>query len=249
MLEQYIKVSTPDGLMNVFTVHPEEDGPFPAVIMYHNAGGLTDKFPDMARRLASVGYYVAVLDLYYRLEARTFDSDSRDAASQKQKKGASSSLVNAKVMADTRSLLDFLQTDADVHPRFKGCIGDCIGGRFAPLAAANFPDKIRATASLFGTKLVTDATDSPHLQFGNIQGELYFGFAELDTKVPMPIVEQITTLVKDRLPGSRVEIHRGADHGYAFPWRIVYQREAAERSWERIFAMFLRAIPPRPAQP
>ncbi|MBI4082459.1 MAG: dienelactone hydrolase family protein, partial [Candidatus Lambdaproteobacteria bacterium] len=40
-----------------------------------------------------------------------------------------------------------------------------------------------------------------------------------------------------------VEVHPGTHHGYQFPERGVYHKVAAERSWERIFAMFHRQIP------
>ena len=42
----------------------------------------------------------------------------------------------------------------------------------------------------------------------------------------------------------RHEIHPGAEHGYALPNRDIYDKRAANRDWELIFAMFRRQIPP-----
>ena len=39
-------------------------------------------------------------------------------------------------------------------------------------------------------------------------------------------------------------IHKGAVHGYALPDRDIFDKHAAERDWELIFAMFHRQIPP-----
>ena len=35
-----------------------------------------------------------------------------------------------------------------------------------------------------------------------------------------------------------------AEHGYALPDRDIFDKKAAERDWELIFAMFHRQIPP-----
>ena len=37
---------------------------------------------------------------------------------------------------------------------------------------------------------------------------------------------------------------KGAEHGYALPDRDIFDKKAAERDWELIFAMFHRQIPP-----
>jgi dienelactone hydrolase len=40
----------------------------------------------------------------------------------------------------------------------------------------------------------------------------------------------------------RPMLHAGALHGYALPDRDVYDKHAANRDWENIFAMFRRAF-------
>ena len=40
-----------------------------------------------------------------------------------------------------------------------------------------------------------------------------------------------------------LELHKGADHGYALPDRDVFDKAAANRDWELIFAMFRRQLP------
>jgi len=42
-------------------------------------------------------------------------------------------------------------------------------------AAARYPDRIAAAASFYGTWLVSDAEESPHLSLSKVKGELYFG--------------------------------------------------------------------------
>jgi len=45
----------------------------------------------------------------------------------------------------------------------------------------------------------------------------------------------------------RYELHKGAHHGYALPDRDVFDKHAANRDWELIFAMFRRQIPLSPS--
>ncbi len=58
--------------------------------------------------------------------------------------------------------------------------------------------------------------------------------------------------VLQRLPGvmaasgaeHRIEIYPGTVHGFAFPQRPAYDKSAAERHWERLFALFGRRLRP-----
>src|SRR6516225_4271942 len=52
--------------MGTFVVHPEESGPFAPVIIYMDVWGLRTELCDIARKVAVVGYYVLLPDLYYR---------------------------------------------------------------------------------------------------------------------------------------------------------------------------------------
>jgi len=244
MAERHDEVQTPDGKMRTFVAYPDVKGPFPAVVMYQNVGGLSDILRGMARRVAQAGYYCVVPELYYRLGTIVIDPDSHDEQIMGLRKIASGSMRNGKVMEDTRALLESLAKDPLVEPGPKGTIGYCMGGRFSILAAEHFPEAFTATVSLFGTRLITDAPDSPHLGLDKIRGELYCGFAEHDPSMPLPTVDKFKALLEQQSKAKfQVEVHPGTEHGYAFPGRRVYHKEASERSWERAFSMFARQIP------
>jgi carboxymethylenebutenolidase len=118
-----------------------------------------------------------------------------------------------------------------------------MGGRFVVQAAATFPDVLVANGSLFGTRMITDAEDSPHKLLAQLRGAIYFGLAEHDYALPLPKAHEfIELLARDCTARYETEIHEGAHHGYSFPGRPVYQEKAAERSWEKIFAMFAREL-------
>ena len=67
MIENFINIETKDGLIDTFEVKPDEGGPFPAIIIYMDAPAIREELRDMARRLASMGYYVLLPNLFYRV--------------------------------------------------------------------------------------------------------------------------------------------------------------------------------------
>ena len=66
MIEHELELDTRDGRMNTFVTYPEEGGPFPVVLFYMDAPGKREELHDMARRIATVGYFVVLPNLYYR---------------------------------------------------------------------------------------------------------------------------------------------------------------------------------------
>lgn len=242
MQERTVQIKMPHGVMDTFIAHPDGAGPFASVVMYQNIGGVGDTMRLMARRVAAEGYYCAIPDLYYRLGKIVIDPDSNDEHVLALRKVVSGSLRNAAVMEDTRVLLDFMAGEPMLCSNPKGVIGYCMGGRFALLASGHFANEFRATASLFGVGLITEAPDSPHLVLDKIRGEIYCGFAEHDRVVPPALVDRFSELLKGCTAKSLVETHPGTHHGYAFPGRAVYHEKASEKSWERIFAMFRRQL-------
>jgi carboxymethylenebutenolidase len=146
------------------------------------------------------------------------------------------------VVEDPASLLEFLDHGESVRAGPMGCIGYCMGGRHVFRAAANFPERFRACASLHGTDLVTNRADSPHLSVKNAQGDLYCGFGEKDRFTPASTINAIENALRHCKANFAYEVHMGADHGYALPDRDVYDKRAANRDWELIFQMFQRRL-------
>ena len=66
MIEQVLDIRTGAAEMETFVYRPERGGPFPAVFLLMDAPGIREELKDMARRLATVGYFVLLPNLYYR---------------------------------------------------------------------------------------------------------------------------------------------------------------------------------------
>ena len=243
MIDQQIAIPTKDGHTTTFITHPERGGPFPVILFYMDAPGIREELRDMARRLATSGYYVMLPNLYYRsgvMELGPLPSDP-ESPERKRMFGFMNSLNIAMVMEDTTALLAYADGQSAARRDIAGAVGYCMSGRYAINAATHFP-RVKAAASIYGTQLATDQPDSPHLAGKKTKSELYFGCAETDIYAPMETIEKLKQGVKDTGANAEVEIYPGTHHGFAFPKRPVYDRDAAERHWERLLALYRRNL-------
>jgi len=244
MIEQQIDIQTEDGAVTTFIVHPDRDGPHPVILFYMDAPAIREELRDMARRLATSGYYVVLPNLYYRsgvMELGPLPRNADDPARQRMME-LMASLTIPMIMRDTKALIDFVNTQDVASKGPMGTVGYCMSGQFAINAAASFPDLFGAAASMYGTFLVTDRENSPHLMARQAKGELYFGCAETDHWAPMATVEALTRSLAEDGIDAEVELYPGVEHGFAFPQRAAYNKEAAERHWERLNALFARQL-------
>jgi carboxymethylenebutenolidase len=252
MKERFAEIPTADGRMDAFVTHPEEGGPFPAVVVFMDIWGLREELFDVARRVATVGYHVTVPNFWYRrgkvrFEYRNDKGQMRSLLdlpqSVQDEMQANMNLVtDPMAMADTGAILNFLEGEP-VRPEPKGAIGYCLGGRLAILAAAFYPGDFRAAASMHGTRLVNDSPQSPHRLIEQYRGEIYCGFAEKDHLAPPATIATLGRLMAGR--GNvryRAIVHPGTVHGYALPDRDIFHKPSANRDWEHIFAMFKRQL-------
>ncbi len=241
MIEHELNVQTRDGEMNTFVTHPEEGGPFPPVFFYMDAPGKREELHDMARRIAAVGYWVALPNLYYR-RTREFTME-RTEAGMKRMFEMMSHLSNTLIVHDTEALLAFADAQAAVRPGSVGVVGYCMSGPFVIAAAAAFPERFAAAASIYGARLISDAPDSAHLAAPRIKGELYLACAEIDRWAPKEQIEELARILAAAGVNHRIEWYPGAEHGFAFPQREgIYHKPSAERHWERLFSLFARNL-------
>lgn len=244
MIEQTVDIATKDGSTTTFIVHPERDAPHPVILFFMDAPAIREELRDMARRIAAVGHYVMLPNLYYRkgvLELKDLPP-LPEAEARARMFDLMGSLSISQVMDDADALLEFAGRDPAASPGPAGAIGYCMSGQYAVNAAARHPERIACAASLYGVQLVTDRPDSPHLAAQKTPAELYFACAERDTYAPLEMVEALDASLKAAEANAEVEIYRGVDHGFAFPQRAVYDKAAAERHWERLFSLFRRNL-------
>ena len=244
MIEQTVDIATRDGATTTFIVHPERDAPHPIVLFFMDAPGIREELRDMARRIAAVGYYVMLPNLYYRdgvMEMADLPPLPQ-AEALARRTAFMDALTIAKVMGDGDALLDFADRDPAASKGRIATVGYCMSGQYAVNFAARYPERVGAAASIYGVRLVTDRSDSPHLAAQKAGGELYFACAETDQYAPLEMVEALDHSLTANRVNAELEIYPGVEHGFAFPRRPTYDRVSAERHWERLFALWKRTI-------
>jgi carboxymethylenebutenolidase len=243
MIEKTVEIPTQDGETTTFIVHPDRGGPFPVIVFFMDAPAIREELRDMARRLATTGYYVMLPNLYYRAGVMELAPMATWTEADREKMmGLMYQLKIPMVMADGDSLLAYADADDAASSGQAGCLGYCMSGQFSINFAAHRPERINAAASLYGTFLVTDESDSPHLVARKTDAELYFGCAEVDRWAPLEIVEALSQAMNDPDINAEVELYPGVEHGFAFPQRAAYNKVAAEKHWERLNSLFRRRL-------
>ena len=242
MIEHHIDIATADGAMNSFVVHPEEGGPFPVVLFYMDAPGKREELHDMARRLAAVGYFVVLPNLYYR-RTRDFWLKERTEPAMAHMFSLMATLDRTTTECDTQALLRFVDAQPQADAQRVGTVGYCMSGPFVMWAAAAFADRIACIASIHGANMATDRPDSPHRMPPKIRCESYFACAEIDKWAPRADIQKLQSALQEAGTPHRVEWYAAVEHGFVFPLRAgIYNQAAAERHWERLFSLFGRAL-------
>ena len=240
MNEFHTDVATLDGQMECFVAHPDGDGPFPPVILYMDVPGIREELRNLTRRIAGQGYFGLLPDMYYREGKLRFDLSKGQKELEKMF-AAGATLSIEKVTHDTQGMLAYLEDNPLVRSP-AGCIGYCMSGQYVVAAAGTFPDHFAASASLYGTRIVTDRVDSPHLLVDQIKGELYLGFAAKDPYVEDNVIPDLKEALDKHGVTYTLEVHPGTEHGFCFPERPAYVESAAEKVWDTVFAMYERKL-------
>src|SRR5262245_62024283 len=183
MSRRDVSIPSADGTIDASLHTPETAGPWPAVIMYPDAGGVRPTFHDMAQRLADLGYAVLLPNPYYRageFEPFKMESTFSDPAERDRLMALVASVTKEASTRDTGAMLDFLAAQPEVADTKVGTTGYCMGGGISLNAAGRFPDRVGAAASFHGGRLATDAPDSPHLLADEIAATVYVAGAEND---------------------------------------------------------------------
>ena len=235
-----VNVPTPDGECPSIVVTPDGAGPWPAVILYMDAGGVRASMIAMAERLASMGYVAFLPEMYYRngpYEPFSMTTVFSDAAERQRLFGLITSLTTDNVTSDAGAFLDYLATRPDVAGTKVGTTGYCMGGRLSLITAARHPDRVGAAASFHGGHLVTDAPDSPHRMVAQITGRVYVAGAENDASFTADDAATLAQALAEAGVDHTVEFYP-AGHGFAVPDNPTFDEAIAERHWQALADLY-----------
>lgn len=240
LAERMVTVTTPDGKLDAFFVHPAK-GKHPAVILWPDIAGLREAYKIMARRLAADGHAVLVLNQYYRsAPAPHFNAitEWRTPEGQAKLRPMIPLLTAEAIERDAKAAVAWLDGQKAVdRKRGIGSSGYCMGGPFTVRTAHAASERVRAAASFHGGSLVTDRPDSPHQLLKATKAGYLFAIARNDDARSPGDKDALREAAKAAGRPAEVEVYP-ADHGWCTVDAPVFDKAQADRAWDRMLALF-----------
>lgn len=198
---------------------PEGPGPFPGLIVIHEAFGLNDDIRAITRRLALQGYAALAVDL--------FAGRSRVLCMFRLFGGMMFNSLEHAGIRDLRAALDFLGGQPQVEAHRLGAIGFCMGGGLA-IAWSCGDDRLKAIAPFY-------AMNPRPLEAVRRACPVVGSYPEKDfTASAGRKLDQM--LDQQQIPHD-IKIYKGAGHSF-FNQGRAYHPEAAEDAWKRVLDFF-----------
>jgi carboxymethylenebutenolidase len=243
--ERGVSFATPDGTLDGFFVQPES-GNHPAVILWPDIASIRESKRTIARKLASAGYSVLVVNPYYRDVAgeQFADFAAFIAGGGFQKVGPwRRKLDAAAIMRDTAAIVAWLNAQDGVDTaRGIGTQGYCMGGPFTVWSAAAMPSRIKAAASFHGGGLVRpDNPMSPHALLGKVDASLMIAVAKDDDAEAPADKTTFADAAKAADVNATVTVYAG-DHGWMVPDSPAYNAAAAAKGEADLLALYGAAL-------
>lgn len=239
-----LTLETRAGSCPAYLVTPADNGRWPGVVFYGDAGGMRPAMIEMAQRLADAGYAVLLPDPFYRygpyktlVPKEVFRGDVMAVLGP-----LLAATDNDKSVEDTETFIEYLDGCDSVAGEKLGAVGFCMGGGMAICAAGAYSQRSAAVASFHGGNLATDSPTSPHLRAAGIRAEVLVANAENDDSCPPTMVSRLTAALDEAGVRYRATTFADAVHGWMVTDFPVFDGVLAERGWQELLALFQRHL-------
>jgi carboxymethylenebutenolidase len=209
---------------------PDGAGPFPGVVVIHEAFGLNEHIKDVTRRFAAEGYAALGVDL--------FGNRNRAICMARFMAGMLRGATDRFGVQDLKDALTYLSGLPNVDEDRVGAVGYCMGGSFA-VAWACTDDRLKAIAPYYAVnprpieavrRICPVVGSYPEKDFTASQGR------RLDAELARRDIEH------------DIKVYPGARHSFFNDARGAYDKRAAEDSWHRVLEFFRTHLAARQPQ-
>jgi carboxymethylenebutenolidase len=209
------------GTMRGYLVQPRGNGPFPAVVVFHENRGLNPYIEDVARRLAVAGFLALAPDGLSPVGGYPGnDDDGREMQAK---------LDPAKLRQDMINSARFLKTHALSTGKL-GAVGFCWGGGMVNQLAVALGSDLQAGVPFYGA--APDAADVP-----KIKAALMIQYAADDERIDSmwPAYEAALRANDVRYTMYKYENTMHGFHNNSTP---RYNEAAAKLAWDRTIEFY-----------
>jgi carboxymethylenebutenolidase len=235
-----------DDLINGYLAVPAQDDDEhgrPSVIVIHEAGGLGEHIRDVTNRFANLGYIALGVDLYTREGGLPPTGDLQALMARLF------AMSDETVLGDLQGAADLLRAREDCDGKV-GCIGFCMGGRYALLFACA-SNRLDAAVDCWGgfihaatpDERSTEQRPTPPLELTRqLSCPLYAAIGAEDQNPSPEIGEQLRERASTSGQEVTVDVYEGAGHAFFADYRPSYRPEPAALLWERVVPFFARHL-------
>jgi carboxymethylenebutenolidase len=222
-----ITITAPAGPIDALLGAPEGEGPWPGVVVIHDAFGYRPDNESISRRIAAAGYLALTPNLYSRGgRARCITRVFRELLTKRGR-------ALDDILAARDHLCAMPQSTGSV-----GIAGFCMGGQFALVMS---PKGFAASAPFYGTPL-------PRNLSATLDGACPI-VASFGRRDPLGIgaPARLRKVVEDKGITADIKVYPHAGHSFAnqLPGQPLlritgfgYNEAATQDAWSRVFAFF-----------
>jgi len=236
IVEEEVDLPVDEGKMATVVFRNNDNTPRAAIVVLHDANGLTRVALEHAKGLAEEGFVVAAPDTFHRVgRMRNSSEPGMPEGGMWLREG----MTNDGHLSDMNRLAAYLRSQPFVRPGDLGVTGFCLGGRISFLAASQGvgfgPSVLFYPTRTWQSDPAKPGTPTPLSQAKASKPMLSF-FPSLDPQNPPERISEIS----EALRGTPFEpvVVEGAQHGFAQPYSRGFHPTEGPKAWRRCIDFF-----------
>jgi carboxymethylenebutenolidase len=223
---QVVKLEQLERELLAYQALPEEDGPWPGVVVIQEWWGLDDHIRSIANRFAVEGFAAIAPDLYYGVVT----SEPDEARKQRM------ALDWDHALAVIQGSIDYLVALDHVEPKSVGVTGFCMGGGLTWHAASKLRHVGAAVPFYGGGPEMSDE------EVAGIKVPVLAIFGELDRGVSPEVAARRAAQMDRAGVSHQTVIYPGAEHAFFNDTRRAYHSQAAASAWQKMCKLFREVL-------
>jgi carboxymethylenebutenolidase len=228
-----VKVPTADGEMPAYRAMPVSGGPFPTVLVLHEAWGVHEHIKDLCRRFAKLGYYAIAPELFARQGNAAAITDPAERGK------FLASIPTEEAMSDIDATVVYAKSTGKADTKRLAVTGFCWGGFATWMYAAHNP-ALKAAAAWYGVdRKITDLIpQNPADVAGQLKCPILAFYGGQDQSLPKEIIDKRAEACKAAGKTCEVKIYPDAPHGFNADYRPTYRADDAKDAWKLMLDWF-----------
>ena len=209
---------------------PKGYGPFPGVLVFMEAYGVTGHVRGVCDHLAEAGIAALAPDFFHGEIIPYADAQAAMAKIH--------TLKDEVLLQESVAGLNWLTAQDHVRADALGVIGFCMGGRLAYLINCRYPSRLKAAVSFYGGAIAPEAAGPdrfgrtpPIGETASMQAPLFLGYGADDQGITAAEHARVVSALSAAKKRYVLSIYPGAGHAFLCEERSNYAPAAAALAW------------------